>query len=81
MGWANYVKERYLKYAAKEHFMIHLRSFTIVIIYLTSVLFKVFRAGGGPPHSGVVVHRSVGAGDCSAGAGDLAIHLPTCSTI
>ena len=28
-----------------------------------------------------VVHRSAGAGDCSAGAGDLAIHLPTYSTI
>ena len=28
-----------------------------------------------------VVHRSAGAGDCSAGASDLTIHLPTCSTI
>jgi hypothetical protein len=26
-------------------------------------------------------HRSAGAGDCSAGACDLAIHLPTSSTI
>jgi hypothetical protein len=29
----------------------------------------------------VVVHRSVGAGNCSAGAGGLTIHLHTCSTI
>jgi hypothetical protein len=28
-----------------------------------------------------VVHRSVGAGNCSAGAGNLMIHLHTCSTI
>jgi hypothetical protein len=28
-----------------------------------------------------VVHRSVSVGDCSAGAGDLLIHLHTCSTI
>jgi hypothetical protein len=28
-----------------------------------------------------VVHRSVGAGDCLADAGDLTIHLHTCSTI
>jgi hypothetical protein len=29
----------------------------------------------------VVVHRSVGAGNCSAGVGDSTIHLLTCSTI
>jgi hypothetical protein len=28
-----------------------------------------------------VVHRSVDAGNCSAGAGNLMIHLHTCSTI
>jgi hypothetical protein len=42
---------------------------------------KVFWARGGPPRSGVVVHRSAGVDDCSAGAGGLAIHLPTYSTI
>jgi hypothetical protein len=29
----------------------------------------------------VVVHRSMGAGNCSAYVGDLTIHLHTCSTI
>jgi hypothetical protein len=29
----------------------------------------------------VVVHRSVGVGNCSVGAGDSTIHLHTCSTI
>jgi hypothetical protein len=28
-----------------------------------------------------VVHRSVGAGNCSVGVGDSTIHLHTCSTI
>jgi hypothetical protein len=30
---------------------------------------------------GSVTHHSVGAGDCSSGAEDLTIHLPTCDTI
>jgi hypothetical protein len=28
-----------------------------------------------------VAHHAAGTGDCSAGAGNLAIHLPTCITI
>jgi hypothetical protein len=42
---------------------------------------KVFRGARWPTTQRVVVHRSAGAGDCSVSAGDLAIHLPTCSTI